>query len=254
MPVRIGLSGGGASVVARSPTQGDLISLILDAAGHLDVLINSPLKGSYVESFTRSGTAAFASSFSCQVTSLGPMASAESFLLMQTGACVLSLQGTPAFTFRPAPEPGDFDAVVVDGQDSLYASESSAAATSYDSSGQRRWTTSLTHFAVGGPVLAQGGQLLLLEADLSTRPIPAVTVVALDTASGNTAWSTDVPTAGDLATLGYAPLLVTNARQVVFGIGGNVVESLVAGVAPDSAAAWPTPAGGVDGRNAPRGQ
>jgi outer membrane protein assembly factor BamB len=245
---------GAPSVVARTPAQGDLISFILDAAGHLDVLFNSALQGSYVESFTRSGSAVFAAAFSCQVTFLGPMASAASFLLMQTGPCVLSLQGTTAFTFSPAPEPGDFAAMVVGAQDSLYVNESTPMASSYDASGRRRWTTPLPHYGLGGPLLSQSGEVIFLEADLSSRPITSVTVAALDSASGSTLWSRDVGTMGDLAALGTAPVLLTSARQTVFGIGGNVVVALVAGGPPDPAAAWPTPSGGVDSRNAARGQ
>ena len=245
---------GAPSIVSTTRDQGDLISLILDAAAHLDILINSALKGSYVESFTRGGTAAFASSFSCQTGFLGPLASANRFLIMQSGPCVLSLQGTPAFTLSPAPDATDFAAIVVDAQDNLYVSESTAAAASYDASGRRRWSVPLAHFAVGGPVVADSGELVLLEADLSARPITGVTVAALATASGKTVWSRDVPTAGDLAILGSTPFLLTRAQQIVFGVGGNVVEALVAGAGPDVAAAWPTPSGGVDGRNAARGQ
>ncbi len=245
---------GAPSVVTTTPDQGDLISFILDAAGHLDILFNSALKGSYVESFTRTGAAVFASSFSCQAGFLGPLASGERFLLMQTGPCVLSLQGTPAFTFHPPPVSTDFSAIVVDGQDRLYVSDSSSGAASYDASGQQRWSRPLPHYAAGGPVLAQNGQLLVLEADFSKRPITQVTVAALETATGKTAWSRDVSTAGDVASLGSTPLLLTSAGQIVFGVGGNVVQSLVAGTSPDLTAAWPTPSGGVDGRNAARGQ
>jgi hypothetical protein len=245
---------GAPTIVAKTPNQGDLISLILDAAGHLDMLINSALKGSYVESFTPGGTAVFASSFSCQAGFLGPLASGNDFLVMQTGACVLSLQGGPAFTFSPTPASEDFAAIVLDANDDLYVNESTATADRYDASGQRRWTTPLTHYAVGGPLLADDGQMLLLEADLSQRPIARVTVAALATATGTTVWSREVATAGDVAGLGVAQFLLTDARQIVFGVGGNVVEALVAGASPDPAAAWPTPSGGVDGRNAARGR
>ena len=245
---------GAPSIVAKTPTQGDLISLILDAAGHLDMLINSSLKGSYVESFTPGGSAVFASSFSCQASFLGPLASGNDFLVMQTGPCVLSFQGAPAFSFSPTPATGDFAAVVIDAQDNLYVSESTSTADSYDASGQRRWTMPLTQSTVGGPLLADDGEMLLLEADLSQRPIARVTVAALATASGTTVWSREVPTAGNLAPLGVAPFLLTGARQLVFGVGGNVVEALVAGASPNPAAAWPTPSGGVDSRNAARGR
>ena len=245
---------GAPSIVAKTPNEGDLISFILDAAGHLDVLFNSALKGSYVESFTRSGAPVFAAAFQCQITSLGPMASASRFILMQTGACVLSLTGTSAFAFSPAPDFGDFDAVVVGAQDELYASESTAGVVSYDAAGHRRWTTKLPRYPVAGPALSQGGDVVLLEADLATRPIGSVTVVALDAASGATRWTRDLATGGDVATLGYTPLLVTSARQVVVGVGGNEVVALVVGTAINPAAAWPTPGGGADSRNAARGQ
>lgn len=242
------------SIVTKTPSQGDLISLILDAAGHLDVLFNSTLKGSYVEAFTTDGASVFASSFSCQAGILGPLASGNDFIVMQTGPCVLSLQGAPVFAFSPAPAPGDFAAIVLDANDSLYVSESTSAVDRYDASGQRRWTMPLAQSGVGGPLLADNGEMLLLEADLSQRPIARVTVGAIATASGTTVWSRDVPTAGNLARLGVAPFLLTDARQIVFGIGGNVVEALVAGASPDPAAAWPTPSGGVDSRNAARGR
>lgn len=199
--------------MAKTPNQGDLISLILDAAGHLDMLINSSLRGSYVEALTPGGTTVFASSFSCQASFLGPLASGNDFLVMQTGACVLSLQGGPAFTFSPAPAPGDFAAIVLDANDNLYVSESTSTADRYDANGQRRWTTPLAHSAVGGPLLADDGEMLLLEADLSQRPIARVTVAALATASGTTVWSREVATSGDLAGIGVAPFLLTDASR-----------------------------------------
>ncbi len=246
---------GAPTTVATTPNQGDLISLILDAAGHLDILFNSAIDGDYVESYTQAGAPVFSQAFSCNADFLGALASASDFLVMQTGPCVLTLQGAQDFSPTPAPpDEGDYAGIVIDAQNNLYANGSSSTLFSFDDAGHPRWMTPLANYAVGGPLLGAGGQLFVVEVNLSAMPAPTVaTVVALDASTGALAWSRDVPTTGNPSTLGYLPVLLTAAQQIVF-VAHNLVTSVTAGQAPSAEAQWPTPLGGPDQRAAALGQ
>jgi outer membrane protein assembly factor BamB len=247
--------GGAPTTVATTPDDGDLISLIVDAAGQLDILFNSAIDGAYVESFTRAGARAFSDAFSCNAGFLGTLASASDFLVMQTGPCVLTLQGAQGFSPTPAPpNDGDYAGIVIDAQNNLYANGSSSTLFSFDDGGHERWMVPLANYAVGGPLLGAGGQLFVVEVNLSTMPAPTVaTFVAIDASTGALAWSRDVPTTGNPSILGYLPVLLTAAQQLVI-ISDNLVTSVAAGQRPSADAEWPTPLGGPDQRAAALGQ
>jgi len=90
---------GAPSLVAAMPATGDLISLIIDGAGELDVLFNSALQGPLVRSFAMNGSPVFSTPFACNDNNdnVAALASGSSFIAMQSGPCILPLEGSPDF-------------------------------------------------------------------------------------------------------------------------------------------------------------
>jgi outer membrane protein assembly factor BamB len=242
---------GTASTLTRLPPNrlGDLISLIVDGAGQVDVLLNTALHGALVDSVSRSGQLVFSNAFDCSPSFLGPMASGSSFIVMQSGPCVLTLEGQTGFS--PMAGTGQYQRVAIDGQDNLYFAGNGQGVFSFDSTGHPRWTHGPTKFMVAGPLLASGGVLFVAEADLSARTGGAsvVHLVEVDTGTGAAIDSHAVE--ARLPTDSFA-LLLTAAEQLVF-VSNNRVTAVAAARAPNRSAAWPTPGGGADDRGAAGG-
>jgi hypothetical protein len=243
--------GGVASTVATTRDDGDLISLVLDADGQLDVLFNSAIDGARVESFTRAGAHAFASSFQCSAGFLGNLASGSDFLVMESGPCVMTLKGAPGFTPTPnPPDSGGFSSIVIDANDDLIVNGSDSTLARFDSTGRQRWSTKLAHYAVAGPLLGTGGTVFVVESDVGPGSSGTANVVILDGASGSVEASGPGVPATDV---GVYFALLTAAQHVVV-LSGNVVTAFAAGQVASPDAQWPTPLGGPDQRNAARGQ
>jgi hypothetical protein len=246
-------AGGSASKLASFDPAGDLISLIVDGAGQIDILLNTALSGALVDSYSRDGSRVFESSFSCSAMSLGPMASGNAFLAMQTGPCILTLSGQPGFS--PSAGTGDYRQMVIDAENNLYVADDASDLFSFDTGGRVRWTATSKLPSIGGPVLGADNRVFVARADLSSGwdLVSSVTFVAVDAASGSAAapWvvSTRLPPA---ALIGF-PFLLTAAEQLVFAGNGNVT-ALAAGVEPAAKAQWPTATGGTDGRQAALGR
>jgi outer membrane protein assembly factor BamB len=221
------------------------IGFILDGAGNLDILFNSALDGAYVESFSLGGSPVFATAFTCGPGFLAPLASGHSFIVMQSGACILPIGGGSNVALGGTDTEASFGAVVVDGDDDLFAT-TDGGMQSWDSLGNSRWTSELSG-VVGGPLLGTGDALFVATTDSSMVP----TFVALDTATGVIRWS-HIASAPPLPD-GYLAPLLTSAQELVF-VSGNHAIAVFAGESPDPSAEWPTPSGGPSQTRAALGE
>ena len=242
---------GRTSVLATTPNPGSIVSLVLDGAGHLDVLFNTAQRGALVESFTTAGATVFSASFACQEGFLAGLASGSQYLVMQSGPCVLSLGGAPGFS--PAPSPPDFSdysAVAIDADDNLYMRSSMPLAFSFDGAGHTRWKQGqgLGKAILAGPLLATNAQVLFVATETPSFPAPSpATIVALDAKTG-------APLSTRLAgTIEDNDALLTAAQHLVF-FGGGVATAVATGQVPAADAQWATTNGGADQRRAARGR
>jgi outer membrane protein assembly factor BamB len=238
---------GDLSLVAALPRQNDgtPISLIVDRAGQLDVLLNTSLAGALVRSYSTRGTPLFATSFPCVRGFLGGLASGTDFILMQTAPCVLTLRGDRGLSFAATSE--SFSTAAIDAQNNLYLGGTSRGLRSVDARGRVRWDATAS-FVVGGPVLGAGRRVFVAEQSSATDPI---NLVALDGDTGIVLWRRDF--AARASALGGIDLLLTPPGQLVSASQNHVV-SVASGSAPSSDAPWPTPKGGFDQRRAATGQ
>lgn len=235
------------SAVATLPRQNDgaPISLIVDRAGQLDVLLNTTLAGALVRSYSTRGDPRFASSFPCVRGFLGALASGTDFILMQTAPCALTLRGERGLSFAAMHE--SFGAAVIDAQNNLYLGGTSRGLRSLDAGGRLRWSAT-SAFVVGGPVLGAGRRVFVAEQSEASAPI---NLVALNADTGAPLWQRDFAARG--SALGGVDLLLTPSGQLVF-VSQSRVVSVASGSAPSNDAPWPTPNGGYDQRRAALGQ
>jgi outer membrane protein assembly factor BamB len=251
---------GATSLIATTDHEGSPASLIVDAEGHLDLLStsNDPnVQTGYVDTFTLAGTPLFASVLSCEPVWDAVLASGQSFEVVSSGPCVLTLEGMPGFSPAPTPLDGSSQ-IVIDGQDNLYVAGSTdqnlSMLVSFDPAGQVRWSSPLVGQPVfgGALVLGAGGTLFVLEEPPSTtQPPTTVTLSARETTMGTVVWSKTFPLPAESE--GASVMLLTPANQLIFA-AGDTVTSVAAGVGTSMDAEWPTVMGDLGQRAAARGQ
>ncbi len=180
---------GSPSILATIPpsASGDLVSTIVDGAGHIELELNA-MSGDLVESFSTTGAPVFSSAFQCSSGIEGPLASGRTFIVTQGGPCLLTLQGDAAFS--PMAAGGGSQEMAIDRDDSLYINDSTNV-YSFTASGGARWTleteSPFTASRVAGPLLARRAEnvLFIAQADKGPAdPIHVRSLVAVDTQTG----------------------------------------------------------------------
>jgi hypothetical protein len=241
-----------ATVVSRvRGDTGDISGFILDAANHLDILFNS-VAGSIVTSHARDGTFQFSTPFSCNEQFLGPLASGDSFVVMQSGPCAMSLAGVNLFGPQMPSEGSQF--VTLDAASNLYVVNGNPALSSVDASGNPRWATPAAADVVSAAVLATGNELFVTELpeNIATEP-GNVGVAAYDTQKGTLLGTFSTSATFPAGSVPPIPLILTAAGQLVL-VGDGTAFALGVGALPDPAAVWPTGSGSGDRRNAAPGE
>jgi hypothetical protein len=236
-----------STVTPLHATDGTVTDMIIDAAGNIDLLFNS-IQGALVRSYSPSGALLSSGTFGCLQSFLGPLASGQSFLLMQTAGCALTLQGAPTFNLGGANLDG-FGAMAIDADDNVYATVQGLY--SFDATGQQRWMEATSEQVIGGPLLGAGGHVFVVESATGDSTDTALTLTALDTGTGTASWQQRF-TAREAA-LGGFPVLLTAAGEIVYASKG-VVTAVAAGEGPSTDAEWATPHGGPDQRRAAFGR
>jgi hypothetical protein len=243
---------GGVSVFSRERalSAGFPVSLIVDAAGNVDLLLNTALQGAEAVALNRSGSVAFTGSFGCTQSFIGPLASASDFIVQQDGLCSLRFDGTTGFD--DGSQTDGF--MVIDGSDNLYFPDGEAVGSD-DSSGRARWTTRMPSPTFGAMLGQRRLYTTLLDGDTPTR----LGVAALDRATGAIAWTNDLGGAAVEVTLhdnpfGSAVALLASPGVLVLGDATHAFGLATGGDPPDTTAQWPTARGGLDQRAAAIGQ
>lgn len=244
---------GAVSVFSRgaAPFQGYPVSLAVDAAGHVDMLLNSTLRGSLVVSFDAAGAVRFDARLDCTQSFIGELVSGRSFVAQQAGLCGLAFDGTSRFNTRS--QTGG--ALVVDAADNLYFTINQGFASA-DVSGRRRWSRSLGAYTL--PSVALGSRevfALVQHGDAD----PRAGVIALDRATGATAWSATFSEHRVETVVRRNPFPVGRMLLVAPGVlvlgGASVALGVSTGRALlDPLAPWPAPGGGADQRSAAAGR
>lgn len=244
---------GAVSVFSRGAAAfpGVAVSLAIDAAGHVDMLVNSTARGTLVVSFDASGAVRFAATLDCTQGFIGELVSGRSFVAQQNGLCALGFDGASRFNNR-AQTAG---ALVVDANDNLYYPMGQGFGSA-DVSGRARWARSLD--LVMFPSVALGSRhvfALVQPNDDAAR----LGIIALDRSTGATAWSTTLSEHRLETVLRLNPFPVGRMLLVAPGVLVLGGASMALGVATgrelvDPLAPWPAQRGGADQRAAANGR
>ncbi len=234
--------------VERMP--GDVLSLIVDAAGQVDLLLNDSVSGALVVAFDRSadraGVVQFMASLACTQSFIGELASGRSFVAQQNGLCGLGFDGVVRFDTHAQTE----GALLIDSRDYLYFS-TNMAFSSEGLSGHPRWTRALSSPST---LAALGARNVYVELVASSDPfLLGVTALARDTGAPD--WSTTLTGYSLRPTLPSNPFLADDMLLVAPGVlvvGGASMAIGIASGADVTAAIdpWPMRRGGADGRAA----
>lgn len=244
---------GAVSVFSRgaSAFPGVAVSLAIDAAGHVDMLVNSTLRGTLVVSFDASGAVRFAASLDCTRSFIGELVSGRSFVAQQNGLCALGFDGASRFNNRA--QTGG--ALVVDAADNLYFTVNQGFASA-DVSGRSRWARSLDSAMFPSVALGSRDVFALVQPN---DDAPRMGIIALDRSTGATTWSTTLREHRLETVLRLNPFPVGRMLLVAPGVLVLGGASMALGVGTgrqlvDPLAPWPAPRGGVDQRAAATGR
>lgn len=244
---------GGVSLFSRAAGAfpGSPVSLAVDAAGHVDLLLNTTLRGSLVVSLDAAGAVRFDASFDCTQSFIGALVSGRSFVAQQNGLCGLAFDGTSRFNSRA--QTGG--ALVVDADDHLYFTTIQGFASA-DVSGRRRWTRELGLYTLPSVALGSREVFALVQRGDAN---PSLGVVALARGTGATVWSAIFSERRIETTIPRSPfpvgrMLLAPPGTLVIG-GASVAIGVSTGRALlDPLAPWPAPRGGADQRSAAAGR